>query len=53
MPKVRLDGASFLTIRGKLEAAAVTQHVAVDQKAKPVGLERPEAAKTIQISAAH
>jgi hypothetical protein len=47
-----LDGASFLTIRGKLEAAAVTQHLAVDQKAKPVGLERPEAAKTIQISTA-
>jgi hypothetical protein len=41
-----------LTIGGQLEAAAVAQHVAADQKA-PGSLEPPEAAKTFQLSAAH
>ena len=40
------------TIGGQFEAAAVAQHVAADQKA-PGGLERSEAAKTFQLSAAH
>jgi hypothetical protein len=38
MSKVRLDGAGVLTISGQLEAAPVSQHVAVDEKAKPGGL---------------
>jgi hypothetical protein len=42
----------ILTIGGQLEAAAGAQHVAADQKA-PGDLERPEAAKTVQFSAAH
>jgi hypothetical protein len=44
--------SGVLTIGGQPEAAAGAQHVAADQKA-PGGLERPEAAKTIQLSAAH
>jgi hypothetical protein len=42
----------ILTIGGQLEAAAGAQHVAADKKA-PGDLERPEAAKTVQFSAAH
>src|SRR5262245_36668250 len=36
--EIGLDCTSVLPIGGKLEAAPVTQHVAVDQKAKPGGL---------------
>src|SRR5262245_37620377 len=38
MPKVRRECAGVLTIGGQLEAVAVTQHVAMDQKAKSGGL---------------
>ncbi len=34
MPKVSLDCAGVLTIGSQLEAAPVTQHVAVDQEAE-------------------
>jgi hypothetical protein len=36
--KVGLDSAGVLAIRSKLEAAAVSQHVAVDQEAKRCSL---------------
>jgi hypothetical protein len=35
MAEIRLNSSGILTVSGKLEAAPVTQHVAVDQNAKP------------------
>jgi hypothetical protein len=37
MAKVSLDGAGILTISCQFESAPVSQHVAVDENAKPGG----------------
>jgi len=41
MPQVRLDGPRVRLVGGKLEAAAMAKHVAVDQETEACGLASP------------